>query len=296
MGENNPVGLSDEQIKEFREEGYLFFQSALEYSDVARLQQEASRILELVVNAMRYHDRQSRRLNIVESSGGEQVALSLLPFFDLSLTLRRFGQVFIPRILDQLIDGNSVALSNLSQLNYKQTLPTTFDFEFHQSEDEWPPHSDWRTFEGWGPERMVVSVVFVDECTKKNGALSAWPGTHTERFNHVVKDSGPELAQEARDELDDREKVTFTGEEGSILLFDSRLIHSSSPNRSDGSRRLLTYRHAPDTNVEAEVKKRVARPQSPHTGYPKPLAEAPYEQAYLTRDGGVDEDFDPVRL
>jgi hypothetical protein len=296
VGENNPVGLSDEQIKEFREEGYLFFQSALEYSDVARLQQEASRILELVVNAMRYHDRQSRRLNIVESSGGEQVALSLLPFFDLSLTLRRFGQVFIPRILDQLIDGNSVALSNLSQLNYKQTLPTTFDFEFHQSEDEWPPHSDWRTFEGWGPERMAVSVVFIDECTEKNGALSAWPGTHTERFNHVVKDSGPELAQEARDELDDREKVTFTGEEGSILLFDSRLIHSSSPNRSDGSRRLLTYRHAPDTNVEAEVKKRVARPQSPHTGYPKPLAEAPYEQAYLTRDGGVDEDFDPVRL
>lgn len=296
MEENNPTDLSDEQISQFQEEGYLFLPSALEHSDVARLQQEASRILELVANAMRYHDRQSRRLNIVESSDGEQVALSLLPFFDLSLTLRRFGQVFVTRILDQLIDGKSVALSNLSQLNYKQTLPTTFDFEFHQSEDQWPPHSDWRTFEGWGPEEMIVSVVFIDECTEKNGALSVWPGTHTERFDHVVEDSGPELAPEAVDELDNREKVTFTGDEGSILLFDSRLIHSSSPNRSDGPRRLLTYRHAPNANVEAGVEKRVARPQSPHTGYPKPLAEAPYEQAYLTRDRNTDEEFEPVEL
>lgn len=82
-------------------------------------------------------------------------------------------------------------------------------------------------------------------------------------------DEGLEVSEdefEERFDYDDSKQIL--GPAGSVLLFDSRLVHSSGPNESDGPRRLLTYRHAPESNVEATIKAGTARPRSPSVDYP----------------------------
>lgn len=286
--------LSKDQIEQFWEDGYLFLPKVYDQEKVERFRDEADRILELLTNSTRLHNRKSRRLNVTEDEDGAQTVFSMLPFFDLSLLFKRVATDDLPELLRPLMDDEPIALSNLSQLNYKQELSEPLDFEFQKGPDRWPVHSDWATFKGWGPEGMFVTVVFVDECTEENGALKVWPGTHEQEFEHKVGDEGLEVSEEEfENRLDNDDSELILGPAGSVLLFDSRLVHSSGPNESDGPRRLLTYRHGPKSNVEATIKAGTARPTSPNVDYPPELIESPYENEYLRqkRAGELDERF-----
>jgi len=87
-------------------------------------------------------------------------------------------------------------------------------------------HRDVRTYSG-GFRLMLNMLVMVDEFTVKNGATKLVPGSH-------------QAQERPSDEFLERNAIRAVGTEGSILLFDSNVWHSSAQNLSSGPRRALT--------------------------------------------------------
>jgi len=279
-GMNGKIDKS--KIEKFHDDGYIFLPSYYTEEQVKRLQSESNDILQMLIESSIENDRLSNRLNITQREDGTTIVYSMSPFFDLSLLFREIGTEDIPALHQPLLDSKSIALGNYSQLNYKQKIDRDLSLDIEQGSDEWPIHSDWVYFEGWGPKNMLITVVFIDQCTQENGAIEVWPETHKESFTHSKNGQDLEVSEaEFEERLDPNEREHIVGPAGSVLIFDSRLVHSSGPNNSDGPRRVLTYRHAPRDNIEGEVFEGVARPNPSGGGFPVELIESSYELEYI---------------
>lgn len=121
---------------------------------------------------------------------------------------------------------------------YKQQLDVDAAWaELPQLGEEVRKHTDAAYFGARGYDRVITVAVCLDDCTAEAGALKVWPGTHrrplamvdTERQGPVVADS----------DAPDDDAVTLTAPAGSVLAWDSALVHASGPNTSGNPRRLL---------------------------------------------------------
>ena len=56
--------ISEQQICQFKTDGYLVLSSVFDSSEVKAMREEANFILELIVNSSLYHPRKSGRLDI----------------------------------------------------------------------------------------------------------------------------------------------------------------------------------------------------------------------------------------
>ena len=91
-------------------------------------------------------------------------------------------------------------------------------------------HRDLRAFAAGDEMRLMINMLItLDPFTAENG------GTLLDLGSHRVL----ERAEEAR------QVATYEAPAGSVLLFDSRLLHAAGPNRSDGVRRALTLTFTP---------------------------------------------------
>lgn len=87
-------------------------------------------------------------------------------------------------------------------------------------------HRDVRTYSG-DFRLMVNMLVMVDKFTLENGATKMVLGSHR-------------AAERPDDAEIERRTVQLVGPAGSIVLFDSNLWHSASPNLTEGPRKALT--------------------------------------------------------
>lgn len=91
-------------------------------------------------------------------------------------------------------------------------------------------HRDLRAFAPSDDLRLMINMlVTLDPFTEENGG--------------TLLDLGSHRVAERREE--DRQVVTYQAPAGSVLLFDSRLLHAAGVNRSDGIRRALTLTFTP---------------------------------------------------
>lgn len=274
--------ISEEQIKKFREEGYLYLPEVFDASKLEQLRNEANRILELIVNSSLANKRRSKRLALNNSE--TQSIRSIKPINDLSMQFRRLALHELPPLLRPLTDDDLVSIDPFSQINYKQQLSEPIE-EFNGSDVSagYEPHADWPYLKGKVPLKedfLIGSVVFIDACTKDNGPLELWPGTHKQEVEHERKSHGG--ISIPSDVLEGDRSQKILGPPGSVLFFDSRLIHSSERNSTDGPRRLAIYRHTPASAVDADIKNGSARVPS-ESGYPFELIESAYENEYRRR-------------
>ena len=65
--------ISEQQICQFKAEGYLVLPSVFDRAEVKAMQEEADFILELIVNSSLYHQRKSGRLDIRLTHKGQIV-------------------------------------------------------------------------------------------------------------------------------------------------------------------------------------------------------------------------------
>lgn len=72
--------------------------------------------------------------------------------------------------------------------------------------------------------------VSLTKMTKDNGGIWLMPGTHKKNINHII-DGNHTVAQ-----IDGVEDTFIDAEIGDIVLFSSRLLHSTTPNTTDHSR------------------------------------------------------------
>lgn len=271
--------VSEEQIEQFNEEGYLFFPSFFNPEKVKRFRNEANRILELAVNSSLANKRKSQRLHLNEHDNGTQSVRNVQPFIDISRVFKRVAVNDLPPLLRPLMDDSPVSLDRTAQLNYKQPLPTPIEeLEGAPFTGDYPVHADWPYFEGKAPlpSEFVIGSVFIDACTKDNGSLEIWPGSHKQKFEHEDTDLGALAVPQER--IDNQAGQRICGPAGSILFFDARLVHSSEPNTTNGPRRMAIYRHAPASNVENPIKDGSARPGG--YGFPREINESTFENEY----------------
>ncbi|MFB6135365.1 MAG: phytanoyl-CoA dioxygenase family protein [Halobacteriaceae archaeon] len=282
--------VTAERVSQFREDGYVFLPEYFDGETVERLSDEADRIVELAVNSSLANDRKSGRLDLTEDGDGAQTIRQVNPSLDLSRAFKRLARGELADLLRPLLDDEAVSVDRTAQLNPKMPLPEPLPLAADRESDRYPVHADWPYYEGVFPPGIVTSIVFLDECREDSGPLRVWPGSHTEEYDHERVDGlGLEVPP---DRLDHDAGEPVLGPPGSVLLFDSRLVHSSGPNTSGVPRRLAIYGHAPESSVETEVRDGSVRPEV-QSGYPSELVESTYEGEYhrLKRRGEFEDAF-----
>jgi ectoine hydroxylase-related dioxygenase (phytanoyl-CoA dioxygenase family) len=265
--------LSEEKTSDFQENGYVIFEDVFGANEIARMREEADHILELAINSSLANDRQSGRLDLVEAESGEQQVRMLQPINDLSLYLSEVSED--DRVLDPLravMDDDPILMEE--KLNSKQPLPQPIEeLEGDRPSSAFPVHNDWAWYKEQGyPQSILTTGIAIDDLTVKNGTLQVWPGTHTEHVEHEWEDPGGWIVPpEAYDEED---AVALEVPAGSVMVFHSLLWHNSSPNETDGPRRLMLYSHFPETEGEA------AGIAFDERNGPSRLRESPWEWEY----------------
>lgn len=211
--------LTDDQIRQYHEDGYLIPDIILPPETVAAIAAEHDRLL-------RDHPEFDQYCPALLD-----IAPGFLPF------CRE------PRILDaveQLI-GPDIALWNSSF--FAKPAGRGKRTPWHQDGEYWPIV----------PLATCTVWLAIDDSTVENGCLRVIRGSHKERRlrAHNQLAAGSEVLTQELDasEYDERDAVDIELKSGQFSLHDVYLLHGSEPNRSARSRRGMTMRFMPTTSV-----------------------------------------------
>jgi ectoine hydroxylase-related dioxygenase (phytanoyl-CoA dioxygenase family) len=260
--------LTQEQIDQFHENGFLILPAVFDAGEVKKMQVEADFILELIINSSICNARKSRRLDIRKVSSGYQVVRKIQPINDLSLYLTQVSaDERLVNPLAQLMKDTPVLMEE--KLNYKEPLPKAVDVESPEMEDQFPVHNDWAYYAAQNyPQSIISSAISMDACTPDSGPLRVWPGSHKVHLEHEKMPLGLQV-KEGLIDFDGGQDVLCPA--GSVMLFHTVLVHNSRANVSGKPRRLMIYSHYPEAaNMGIDVRNGPTR-----------LRESPYELAYL---------------
>jgi ectoine hydroxylase-related dioxygenase (phytanoyl-CoA dioxygenase family) len=251
-----PHGLTDTQVRQYREEGYLILPGVFRPEEIERMRQEADRILALMLNSSLALGEVNPRLDL-RTRNGQQVVRKVQPINDLSAVLRAVSED--PRLLQPMRDllGSEPLLME-EKLNYKEALAHPVDLPCRPDDDAFPFHHDWGYYQAQGyPKETLSSAVSIDESTPDNGPIRVVPGSHRREWplNHEGK--GPEIAEGVFGAADAQDVLAPAG---SVMLFHSALVHHSGPNQTAAPRRIMIYSHYPSWHLaEPDARNRNGR-------------------------------------
>jgi phytanoyl-CoA hydroxylase len=233
--ESVPERLSDDQLRFYREQGYLAFDNLLDAAEVAAIDAALSGLIDR-------RESLAGRLGIQEepyyvAGGTSPVAddpqlrvRKLWKFVDLDPRLGALvSQPRLKAVLEQLIGEDHRLVQDMALLKPP----------FNGAEKPW--HQDTAYFD-WTPLDGIVGVwIAIDPATVDNGCMQVIPGTHL---------CGPAPHYHVRDcQLrDDRvgvsQAVVVPLRPGGALFFSGLLHHGTPPNRSADRRRAVQYHYA----------------------------------------------------
>ena len=108
----------------------------------------------------------------------------------------------------------------------------------HQDSAYWPME----------PPTLVTVSIALNDTTEENGCIQVIPRSHlggVQEWGQIARDQ--EAALTDRDDLDDSQLVNAPVRAGTALMFHSRLVHGSGPNRSPNPRHTALYAYFPPT-------------------------------------------------
>ena len=217
--------LTNQQIKQFDEEGYIIISELFSPKEVEKLKGEISGIF-----------AQRRDENVRENDGDTvRTAFATHTYNDV------YGRfVCHPKILEpaeQLLEGQVYV--HQFKLNAKAAF----------NGDVWQWHQDygtWKNDDGM-PEGLALNVaIFLDDVSNFNGPLNFIPRSHRDGYLNAAHDtittSYPlwTLSNKKISQLvSDGGIIAPTGKAGSTIFFDSSLVHGSPSNMSPWSRNIV---------------------------------------------------------
>ena len=217
--------LSDAQITEFHDRGYLFVPEVFNADEVAVLRGELDGIFS-----------QDRPENVREKSGrAVRTTFAAHTFNDAYSRLGRHPRLIRPVM--QLLDGP------VYMHQYKINAKAAFDG------DVWQWHQDYGTWarDDLMPEPRAMNIaLFIDDVSEFNGPLMFVPGSHKrgklEAGHDVQTTSYPlwTLDNETVARLvEEGGMVAPTGKAGSVIMFHCNLVHCSPANLSPWDRTIV---------------------------------------------------------
>lgn len=237
--------LSKTNLANFQRDGYVVLPAVFAEAELAKLRAESDRLTDFLVNASFATGEVSPRLDLRRAPNGP-VCLKIQPLSDVS---ELFAQVANDRrllnpmrellgcepvLLEEKLNGKELLVADLQGLRLRRWAP------------EFPWHTDLHYFflDGY-PETTLSSAIALDDCTAENGPLRFVPGSH-HRQDWPIRDTWPpDLASGV---INDSDAEPLICAAGTVVIFHSRVVHASSPNRTKSPRRLLIYSHFPETS------------------------------------------------
>ena len=221
--------LSPEQIRFYRESGYVVLENFLSASQLEALQSKTAELTEKS-RAVRVSDDV---YELEDDHAPDRPRLQRIkaphkvdPVYD--------GIIRDDRMLAVLRDllGPSVRLQN-SKLNLKSAGGTPV---------EW--HQDWAFYPHTNDDVLAVGVM-LDDMTPENGPLLVMPGSHKgPTWDHHADGCFAGAMDPAACPLDFAKAAMITGKAGACSFHHVRAIHGSAQNRSGADRNLLLYQVA----------------------------------------------------
>ena len=246
--------LSEEQHRQFQEEGYLVARGVIDAGRLSALTGELdawtaesrrhkSNYGETMDGKARFdleagHSAQTPKLrrvaNPADISETYQKALWDGPVVDL------VSELLGPDVKFHHCKINIKAPGMETRVDYHQDHP-------------YDPHTN---------SSMVTMLLLLDDMTEENGCLRVVPGSQATRYSHY-KDGRftGATAAELREEFE-RASVPITGKAGDVCVISTWTVHGGGANRSDRPRRLLIC----DYNAADAFPLRPPAVPSPHTG------------------------------
>ena len=216
--------LTENQVRQFHEEGYLFLPETFSPEEVAILKSEAEDIY-----------RQQRPEVWREKSGAPRTAFAAHLYNEAHGLLAKHPGMIAP--VEQLF-GEQVYMHQ-----YKINAKASF------TGDVWQWHQDYGTWardDGMPEPRAMNIAVFLDEVMPINGPLMLVPRSHT----HGVLAAGHDTSTTSYPlwTLDEKTVtelvaqggiVAPTGKPGGFLLFHGNLVHGSAGNITPYPRKIV---------------------------------------------------------
>ena len=217
--------LSDQQVKQFETEGYIFFPNVFSQQEIGRLNDELPAIF-----------AQRREENIREKdSDAVRTAFAVHTYNESFGLLARHPRLVRPVM--QLLNGP--VYMHQFKINAKAAF----------NGDVWQWHQDFGTWtrDDLMPEPRAMNIsVFLDEVNEFNGPLLLIPKSHQhgnlEAGHDVTTTSYPLWTLDKKEVtrlVEQGGLVAPKGSAGSMLLFHCNLVHASPGNISPWSRNLV---------------------------------------------------------
>jgi ectoine hydroxylase len=217
--------LTDDQISEFRDQGYLFIADVFNAEEIAVLTGELDGIFS-----------QDRVENVREKNG--RAVRTTFAAHTFNEAFRRLGRH--PRLIDPVMQllGGPVYMHQ-----YKINAKAAFDGEV------WQWHQDYGTWarDDLMPEPRAMNIaVFLDTVSEFNGPLMFIPGSHRAGkldAGHDLETTSYPLWTLDNDTVarlvDEGGIVAPTGAAGSVVMFHCNLVHCSPANLSPWDRTIV---------------------------------------------------------
>ena len=223
--------LTNEQVQNFHEFGYLVANSGLDEDALASLDREIKEWMELC----RHHDSNfgetfdgKARFDLESGHTRENPKLRRVANpADVSEAYQRvLWDSPMVDMVAQLI-GPNVRFHHC-KLNIK--LPKMETQVYYHQDHSFDPHTN---------DDMLAILLMLDDTSEANGCLRVVPGSHRERYSHFHDGQYVGAIDSSYNEEFDKRAVSIEAKRGDVCFMHTWTVHGSEANQSDGPRRLL---------------------------------------------------------
>jgi ectoine hydroxylase-related dioxygenase (phytanoyl-CoA dioxygenase family) len=217
--------------------GYLVIPDAINAAALAALREAADLAFDRVVGGTLDEQVVDPRLTWWRLPDGRPYIFKIKPVVDL---VPLFGTVArsaaVRGVASAALGAEAVLMED--KVTYKAPLDQDASWAtLPELGEEVRKHSDAAYFAARGFGRVLTVALCLDDSPTAAGALRVWPGTHRIQVPHVpTPDQGPVVPDTA---APDGRAVVLEAAAGTLLAWDSALVHASGPNQTGNPRRLL---------------------------------------------------------
>jgi ectoine hydroxylase len=222
---------------QFAEDGYVVLPGQIPATTVELLRIDADAVLNQLLTTMGAAKAADPRVTWWRLASGRVYVLKVKPVLDLApVAAGVAASVELHRAVADLLGGAARLMED--KFMYKQEVEVVAPWAaLPVLGEEVCKHTDAAYFAARRYGRVLTVAVCLDDCTEAAGALRVWPGTHRQPVEHVATaKQGPVVPDHA---APDSAAVILEAPAGSVLIWDSALVHASGPNTTGRPRRLL---------------------------------------------------------
>jgi phytanoyl-CoA hydroxylase len=224
-----------EQKDFFATNGYLIIPQLLDDAELEKSRSEIHRLHHCAAN-LEKAGKLSRSDFQLEPYAPDQRANGLPVLRKIENTRRHsdwFGKLAahpkLVRVVQQLIGGDLLLFRSTLMLKPAQHGSA---HALHQASAYWP----------MDPPTLITVSIALDDATPANGCIKVIAKSHEwdlQEWGHIAQ--AQETPLTTRDDIDLSTQIEVPLKAGSALLFHSKLVHGSGPNKTDRSRHTALY-------------------------------------------------------